>query len=222
MKQLNTAELIKAAKAFCQKESGVFCKELFAVTDGKAVGTYIEHKFKDYLSATYNNIEAGNSAKGLDLPAINTDIKTTSIKQPQSSCPYQRSEQKIYGLGYNLIIFVYNKTDNVETKESALQFVSCTYVSAERTADYQTTTGINEIINRSGNADDIFAFLADRNIPADDVSLMNLAEKILTNPPKIGYLTISNALQWRLQYGRIIHLETNVEGITPIIKCHEK
>lgn len=31
-----------------------------------------------------------------------------------------------------------------------------------------------------------------------------IADEILRNPPKQGYLTISNALQWRLQYGRVI------------------
>jgi len=30
----------------------------------------------------------------------------------------------------------------------------------------------------------------------------NLADEVLRKPPQLGYLTISNALQWRLQYGR--------------------
>lgn len=41
-----------------------------------------------------------------------------------------------------------------------------------------------------------------------------LAERILQNPPQLGYLTISNALQWRLQYSRIIdiaHLRSDIE-----------
>ena len=46
-------------------------------------------------------------------------------------------------------------------------------------------------------------------------------EKLLNNPPQIGYLTISNALQWRLQYGRIVNLSEKVEGITQIIKYTE-
>ena len=45
-----------------------------------------------------------------------------------------------------------------------------------------------------------------------------MAEDILKNPPKIGYLTISNALQWRLQYRRIVNLTETVEGITQIVK----
>ncbi len=74
------------------------------------------------------------------------------------------------------------------------------------------------IIANNGNADDIFAFLIDHQIPSDEVTLMNMAEDILKNPPKIGYLTISNALQWRLQYRRIVNLTETVDGITQIVK----
>lgn len=80
------------------------------------------------------------------------------------------------------------------------------------------TTGILDIIANNGNAEDLFAFLSDHKIPSDEVTLMNMAEELLKNPPKIGYLTISNALQWRLQYGRIVNLTEAVDGITQIIR----
>lgn len=203
------------------KESRIFREELFGVTDGKAVGTFVEHLFKDYLSESYD-LTIGNSANGLDLPSVNTDIKVTSIKQPQSSCPYRESKQKIYGLGYNLLIFVYQKEDDEKQKKGMLDFLSCSFIEAKRTADYQTTTGLLNIINNNGNADDIFAFLADHKIPADEVTLSSMAMEILKNPPSIGYLTISNALQWRLQYGRIVSLNEQIEGIIPIIKYDGK
>jgi len=44
------------------------------------------------------------------------DIKVTSIRQPQSSCPFKSARQKIYGLGYSLIVFVYDKKDDPATK----------------------------------------------------------------------------------------------------------
>lgn len=47
--KLTIETLIKEAKAFCERESNFGNKELFGVTDGKAVGTFIEHKFTDYL-----------------------------------------------------------------------------------------------------------------------------------------------------------------------------
>lgn len=217
MEKLNKKTLLETAEEFCRIESKKSRKELFGVTDGKAVGSFVEHLFQNYLSKKFD-LSVGNSAVGLDLPSVNCDIKVTSIKQPQSSCPYKDSKQKIYGLGYNLLVFVYDKHDNVSTKTGRLEFVSCSYIDKSRTADYQTTRGINDIIKRNGNKDDIFAFLVERNIPADEITLMQMAEDILKNPPKIGYLTISNALQWRLQYGRIVSLDEKVPGITTIVK----
>ena len=217
MKKLDKEELIKSAEAFCKQESGKYRKELFGVTDGKAIGTFVEHLFQDYLSKNYE-MEVGSSANGLDLPSVNTDIKVTSIKQPQSSCPFKDSKQKIYGLGYNLIVFVYRKVDDIKHKQGMLEFVSCTYIDKSRTADYQTTTGLRQIIENKGNVEDVFAFLNDHKIPADEVTLMNMAKDILSDPPVIGYLTISNALQWRLQYGRIVSLSEAVNGISPIVK----
>ena len=217
-KQLTIELLISLAKEFCKLESNFKNKELYGVTDGKAVGTLIEHKFKGFLQDRYE-VVVGNSASGIDLPSedINTDIKVTSIKQPQSSCPFKDAKQKIFGLGYNLLIFVYDKKDDIKTETTILDFVSCSLIKKERTADFQTTSYINFLINNKASVEDIFAYLNDRNIPADEITLMKLAEQILTNPPKIGYLTISNALQWRLQYGRIVNLKETINGIIKII-----
>ena len=217
METLSIANLITSAHEFCIHEKDKQRKELFSITDGKAVGTFVEHLFQDFLSKKYN-ITIGSSASGLDLPSINTDIKVTSIKQPQSSSPYKDSKQKIYGLGYNLIIFVYEKHNNNRHQTSCLNFVSCVFISAERTGDYQMTTGLQQIIQNNGNAEDIFAFLCAHRIPADEITLMQMAKEILHSPPPIGYLTISNALQWRLQYGRVVNLKEQVDGITTIVQ----
>jgi hypothetical protein len=46
---------------------------------------------------------------------------------------------------------------------------------------------------------------------------MKIAKELLKTPPVVGYLTISNALQWRLQYNRVISEAGKTEGI---IKIH--
>ena len=216
-KQLTIESLINEAEKFCANNTGVYRPELYGVTDGKAVGTFVEHLFQQYLADRYD-LSVGNSTSGLDLPSVNTDIKVTSIKQPQSSCPFKDSKQKIFGLGYNLLVFVYKKHDDSKSKKGMLEFVSCSFIDKSRTADFQTTTGIHKIISNQGNQDDVFAFLVDHNIPSDEVTLYKIAGEILNNPPQIGYLTISNALQWRLQYSRIVSLNDNVIGIRQIIK----
>lgn len=70
------------------------------------------------------------------------------------------------------------------------------------------------------NIDDIDAFLQERNLPLDEIGRRQLAERILQNPPEQGVLTISNALQWRLQYGRAIRIanETATIGVENLIK----
>jgi len=217
--QLNIKKLVSSAKLFCKEESIYANKDLFGVTDGKAVGTYVEHKFQALLESKYK-YERGSSARGIDLPgkAINTDIKVTFIKQPQSSCPYRDAKQKIFGLGYNLLLFVYDKTDNTKTKTTQLNFVNCTFITKERTADYTTTFRLREMVNDGANEEDIMAFLSDRNIPADEMTLKLIAQNVLQSPPLQGYLTVSNALQWRLQYGRIVRLSEKISGITNIIQ----
>jgi hypothetical protein len=204
--------MLQEAIAFSEAESKYGEPALYGVTDGKAVGTYLEHKFSSYLLNSYS-YQAGNSASGIDFPGLEVDIKVTSIRQPQSSCPFKSARQKIFGLGYNLLIFVYEKTDDQVTLTGRLDIKHTIFVDKSRTADYQMTRGILDILKNDGNSDDLIAFMQDRNLPVDDIEARNIAEEILKNPPLLGYLTISNALQWRLQYGRAIQEAGKIEGI---------
>lgn len=209
---LTIKSLIDEAKSFCEKMSKENHKNLLGITDGKAVGTYVEHRFQHELDERYI-VTIGNSARGIDLPGENicTDIKVTSTVQPQSSCPFKSARQKIYGLGYNLLVFVYNKKDFQDG--CRLEFVHCTFIEAERTADYTTTRRIRELIQDEANKEDIISYLRDRSVPGDEIVYSQLADEILEKTPMQGYLTISNALQWRLQYGRVIELKNKVDGV---------
>ena len=213
--KLTQTILCEEARKFAQKESKHDSRKLFGVTDGKAVGTYFEHKFQKYLQNRYT-YQPGSSAKGIDFPRLKIDIKVTSFRQPQSSCPYKSAHQKVYGLGYSLLIFVYEKKDNSRNRTGRLDILHTIFVKNERTADFQTTTGLLKILENEGNADDLIAFMAERFLPLDDISAYKLAEEILQNKPETGYLTISNALQWRLQYKRVIELAGNVDGIVRV------
>lgn len=210
--ELTKESILKEAKIFTSKYSKLSFPEMYGVTDGKAVGTFIEHKFREYLTTKYT-FELGNSAKGIDFPELAIDMKVTSIKQPQSSCPYKSVRQKIYGLGYSLLVFVYEKSDDHKAKTGSLNFLHSIYVEKECTADYQTTKGLLQILDNDGNIDDLVGFMHDRNLPLDDIEATEIAEELSQNRPKQGYLTISNALQWRLQYGRVIQVAGEVDGV---------
>jgi len=213
MKPILTIDrLIEAASRFCEIESIENHIELIGITDGKAVGTYVEHKFQSFLHSQYI-VEIGSSAKGIDLPGVDiqTDIKVTSITQPQSSCPFKNARQKIFGLGYNLLVFVYDKRDTSDA--CTLHFTHCTFIDKERTADFTITKRLREMVYDGANREDIIGFLQDRNVPGDEIVYNDLANEILDNPPDQGYLTISNALQWRLQYARVIGLDNRIQGV---------
>lgn len=211
-KSLSIETLKDAAANFAQVESSHGEPTMYGVTDGKAVGTYLEHKFRQYLEEHFT-FEVGNSAKGIDLPALQVDMKTTSIRQPQSSCPFESASQKIFGLGYALLVFVYDKSDDHAAQTARLNIQHVIYVDADRTADYQMTRGINQILDNDGNEDDLVAFMNDKLLPIDDIQATRITKELLQKRPKIGYLTISNALQWRLQYQRVITKAGEVEGV---------
>jgi hypothetical protein len=213
---LTVEKLVYEAKDFARYESQHRERCLFGVTDGKAVGTYLEHKFQDLLLEKYAYVK-GSSAKGIDFPKLGVDIKVTSVRQPQSSCPFKSARQKVYGLGYSLLVFVYEKKDDRKTRTATLNINHVIFVEARRTADYQTTTGILKIVDNSGNADDLAAFMSERFLPLDEIQARKLAEEILDHRPEVGYLTISNALQWRLQYTRVIEQAGRVAGVNRVV-----
>lgn len=214
--KLDIDALCKEAGEFSKIQSKTEEPDLYGITDGKAVGTYLEHKFQNRLEEKYI-YERGCSAKGIDFPELLVDIKVTSIKQPQSSCPYKTARQKIFGLGYSLLVFVYERIDKEKSRRSLLNILHNIFIESHRTADFQMTKGLRQILENEGNKDDIIAFLFDRNLPVEEVEANKIAEILLKNKPEQGYITISNALQWRLQFGRVIEQAGRREGITRII-----
>ena len=218
MTKLTIQTLCSEASVFSSEESKHPEPSLFGVTDGKAVGTYLEHKFRAYLIEKGYAFDAGNSANGIDFPSLHVDMKVTSIRQPQSSCPFKSARQKIYGLGYSLIIFVYDKNDDEALHTATLKITDSIFVEASQTADFQMTKGLRDILANEGNTDDLMAYMSEKNLPVDEIELNNLANEILSTPPEQGYLTISNALQWRLQYTRVIEKAGSVNGVLAVYR----
>jgi len=110
-------------------------------------------------------------------------------------------------------VFVYEKTDDQVARTGRLDMMHTIFVDKSRTADFQMTKGLLQIIGNDGNTEDVVAFLQDKNLPVDEIEAQSIAEAVLKEPPLQGYLTISNALQWRLQYGRVIAQAGAVDGI---------
>jgi hypothetical protein len=218
---LDVELLCREANEFSRIESSHPEPSLFGVTDGKAVGTYLEAKFRGYLHAKGYEFDIGNAANGLDFPGLNIDIKVTSIKQPQSSCPFRSIRQKIYGLGYGLLVFVYEKTDDSASRTAILGMTDTVFVEPEVTGDFQMTKGLLEVLDADGNEDDLTSFMMSRHLTSDEIELRQLAEEVMERRPVQGYLTISPALQWRLQYKRVIQKAGQVAGVRSIFKAKQ-
>lgn len=200
------------ATAFAALESIHGEPTLFGVDNGKTIGTYLDQKFQNSLLERYD-YPRGNAAKGIDLPGLNVDIKVTSIRQPQSSCPFRSARQKIYGLGYSLLVFVYEKHDDPASATARLNILHTIFIQAGRTADFQTSSGILRLLENQANREDILAFFEERMLPVDEITAGQLADEVMRQPPEVGCLTISNALQWRLQYSRAIEQAGAHSGI---------
>ena len=208
---LDLLGLKSASTEFAEALSAQPIPDLFGVTDGKAIGTFVESAFHDFVSARFV-YDRGSAARGVDFPNQNVDLKVTSIERPQSSSPFRSAEQKVYGLDHHLLVFIYEKTDDQSLGAALLHIHHVFFVDSALTADYQTTRGLRELLERDANLDDLTAFLSERKIPLDDMGVEQLARRILENPPVQGYLTISNALQWRLQYRRLISITDGEPG----------
>jgi hypothetical protein len=88
------------------------------------------------------------------------------------------------------------------------------FISRERTADYQTTKALRQMIDNGANSDDIVGYMDDHLLPLSDIEKQEIADELLAGAAITqGYLTVSNALQWRLQYGHAIKDAGSVEGV---------
>jgi hypothetical protein len=204
--------LCQEAAAFAEVESAFPEPTLYGVTDGKAIGTYLEHKFRAHIELKYT-FAPSSSAIGIDFPDLRVDIKVTAITQPQSSCPFKSARQKIFGLGYSILVFVYEKKDDPKTTSAVLNILHTVFISEDRTADFTMTRLIRQHLEAGCNAEDLIALMHDKNLPVDEIEANKIADELLKKACEQGYLTISNALQWRLQYARVIEQAGKVKGI---------
>src|SRR5262245_42326279 len=186
-KKLSVRGLCQEAAEFAQVESTYPEPTLYGVTDGKAIGTYLEHKFRAHLEANYTFAHS-SSAAGIDFPELQVDMKVMAITQPQPSCPFRSARQKIFGLGYSVLVFVYAKKDDPKTTTAVLNILHTVLVEKHRTADFTMTRLIRQHLEVGCNAEDLMGLMHDKNLPVDDIEAHKIAEELLAKPCEQGYL----------------------------------
>jgi len=217
---LTIAALRDEAVAFAREESVHSEASLFGVADGKAVSAYIEQKFRLYVASRYEigGGGGGGSAAGVDFPDLNVDIKVISERHPQSTCPFKSARQKIFGLGYSILLFVYDKNDDSSRRTSQIAIRHALFLDASATGDYTMTYRLREMLRDGANREDIIGFLMDRNLPVDEIEASAIADEVLREEPRQGYRTISSAMQWRLQYSHAVRIAGSVPGVVRLGK----
>ena len=217
-RKLTNDILISEAKTFCLREATYDNPELYVISDNATTNHYIKRKFFEHLNELYNFDY--QTDKGISFPEkdINTNILVVSKEKPESMCVFKNAMQKIYGLGFNVILFIYEKEDNHDQKASRISFKKCAFIEKERTADYDITFQLIQMIENDAQKDDIIGFLMDHNMPADELKLNHIAEQILINPPKQGYFGICYPMKWELKFGKFLDLKEQTGGITDILE----
>ena len=87
MKELTLSLFKTEAAIFVRDLSATPIFNLYGITDGKAVGTYVEQAFNNYLGKKYL-YTPGSAASGIDFPELEVDLKVKYIGKLQSSCPF--------------------------------------------------------------------------------------------------------------------------------------
>ena len=166
----------------------------------KRIGTYFEEELRVWFEEKHGLVSEGSVAKGIDLPAFNLDVKTTSNRQPQSSSPFDDPGERITGVDYNILLFVYDK----QSVEDGNQFgiVSCVYIPKERASDYRKSENASKLV-----ADYREGKLSESELREQLEELTGIGaisddkfEEIKENPPEKGAITMTPAVQWRFNY----------------------
>ena len=74
-----------------------------------------------------------------------------------------------YAESFGLIIFVYDKVDDSFNRTSRLNICHTIYVEAERTADYQLTKSINDILDNTDYVQNYVVYVQESEAGTDDV-----------------------------------------------------
>lgn len=204
MTELTLDLLSESIKNFVKDHTEHPADILCGFNDGKTIGTYIENLLFAWLVNKEFRFAQGNSARGLDFPELNAEIKSTLITQPQSSCGFESARQKVFGVGRNIILLLYSKDDDQIARSCLLKLHEAFVIPEQETSDYTTTFYLIRLLQNNPSIDEIVNYLRFRDLPCSELELREIAEEVIQKGVTQGRLTLSNALQWRLQYTYVI------------------
>lgn len=188
-----------------------FCAEMESRTvpedksgTSKQIGTYFEKKLRDWFENIHGLVSEGSVAEDIDLPAFNLDVKTTSNRQPQSSSTFDDPGERIVGVDYNILLFIYHK-QSVDGGNK-FQIKTCAYIPKERASDYRKSDDAVKLVAdyREGKLSESELREQLENLTGVGAISDEKFEEIKENPPEKGAITITPALQWRFNYNKMV------------------
>jgi len=188
-----------------------FCAEIESRTvpedksdTSKRIGTYFEKELREWFEEKHGFVSEGSVAEGIDLPAFNIDVKMTSNRQPQSSSPFDDPGERITGVDYNILLFVYDKHSVEEGNQFDIE--SCAYIPKERASDYRKSENAAKLVEDYRESKLSESELREQLEELTGIGAISDEKfnEIKENPPKEGAITMTPAVQWRFNYNKMV------------------
>lgn len=193
---------------FCERINEIDVPEEH-LSSSKKIGTYFEKELRDWFGNETDIDSDGSVAQEEDIPELNLDVKATSKTQPQSSIPMRAPIERIRGMNYDILVFIYDMDKSGD--ERSVEIEHCSYIPRERTSDHRKSKEARELIEEYENNDISWSELKTNikeltgvsHLESVEVVTDEQLEELIKNPPKEGAITVSAAAQWRPQYRQV-------------------
>ncbi|PSQ58470.1 MAG: hypothetical protein BRD23_06785 [Halobacteriales archaeon SW_9_67_25] len=201
--ELNLRNYLDSVAEFCAEMESRTVPEDKSGTS-KQIGTYFEKELRDWFEEKHGLVSEGSVAEDIDLPAFNLDVKTTSNRQPQSSSTFDDPGERIVGVDYNILLFVYDK-QSVDGGNK-FEIKTCAYIPKERASDYRKSDDAVKLVADYGEGKLSESELREQleNLTGVGAISDEKFNEIKENPPEKGAITITPALQWRFNYNKMV------------------
>lgn len=175
------------------------------ISGSKGIGTYFEEELRDWFEENHGFVSEGSVGIYVDLPVFNVDVRATSNSQPQSSSKAVDPGERLVGVDYNILLFVYDREKVGDG--SHFEIVSCVYIPKENAADHRITEDVSKLAKEYGNDELSEAEFREQLEDMTGTSFGEISDEIFDrikkNPPEKGVITISPAIQWRFRYSKM-------------------
>lgn len=192
----------------------------------KSLRRYLLNSVEISLNSDGRFLSIDVADENISFPEHATDLRVVDTFEPRMQTQQCGIEEKVYGSGNSLLILSCQfLSDEARKTVNAVPW-TLVFIDSDRTGDFQTTYGLREIMRRKGNRDDILSFLEERFPSITDAEKEDWATKVLSAPPRLGYLTLSSMPIATARVSRVFDMVMNMsrsrgDGIELLYSIHD-